>query len=73
MSLYLPYLGKPSRKRRRKWKRQLLRLNPGLNPNWLDARYAIAFIHTYHRHKNFCSATQFCGRSAKDQLEGFKL
>jgi len=43
-STYLPPLGKPSRKRRRKWKRQILRHHPGLNPGWLDAPYEVAFV-----------------------------
>lgn len=41
MTPYLPLRGEISRKRRRKWKRQVLRANPGLNPEWLDARYEI--------------------------------
>ncbi len=45
MSLYLPLPGQITRKRRRHWKRQILKNNPGLNPAWLDARYEIAYLY----------------------------
>lgn len=43
MTPYLPFPGEISRKRRRHWKRQVLRGFPGLNPAWLDARFEIEF------------------------------
>jgi hypothetical protein len=44
-STYLPLPGsRITRKRRRHWKRQILRAHPGLNPAWLDARYEMRFI-----------------------------
>jgi hypothetical protein len=44
MNLYLPLPGQISRKRRRHWKKQIINNNPGLNPEWLDARYELALI-----------------------------
>lgn len=40
-SLYLPPKGAISRKRRIKWRKQILKNHPGLNPEWLDANYEI--------------------------------
>ncbi len=46
-SLYLPPRRCITRKRHRKWLRQLVRTNPGVNPEYLQyetAPYAISFI-----------------------------
>jgi len=42
-STFLPFPGDIPRKRRRHWKRQILRAHPRLNPAWLDARYEMGF------------------------------
>lgn len=47
MGLYLPRKSQISRKRHRKWLRQLVKGNPGINPEYLQyetAPYAIAWI-----------------------------
>lgn len=51
MNPYLPLPGAISRKRRRHWRRQVLRANPTLNPWWLEARFEISWI--FHTSKSY--------------------
>ena len=44
-SLHLPFKGTITRKRYRKWYRQIKRCNPNANMDWVTARYEIAFIY----------------------------
>lgn len=45
MSTYLPLPGRLSRKRRRHWKRQILKNHPGMNGEWLEAAYGIRWLY----------------------------